>query len=351
MHCEIWIQQVTALDIWIRFRARVRARVETLDGEPVPMEASVDRYPTESHVYILRAENPGGVVLLDAGDMLQGPLLCNHFEGAPVADEHPLYGVDRIAGLARQVKRRHPAARVVVAGCYAQTQPDALARRLGRVERIEDVGEDVRLHPAPRVLDHRLQRRPVARDFAGRSLVVFQTGDRGDREVDDVFRRHMRHFEAAPEHVVQINRPPATYELSEHTVHLRFPEYAAPTFVAGSPAELVEAAAQLGVASMPGTHTPTEMLRAHRAGAQLCKLFPAPAGGPAWVRSVLGPMPWLKIVPTNGVDEHNAADWIAAGVFGVGFVAPLFPADDLVAGRWDAIEARAARCMAAVRGA
>jgi 2-dehydro-3-deoxyphosphogluconate aldolase/(4S)-4-hydroxy-2-oxoglutarate aldolase len=114
---------------------------------------------------------------------------------------------------------------------------------------------------------------------------------------------------------------------------------------------VIGAAAQLGVASMPGTHTPTEMLRAHRAGAQLCKLFPAPAGGPAWVRSVLGPMPWLKIVPTNGVDEHNAADWMAAGVYGVGFVAPLFPAADLAAGRWDAIEARAARSIAAVSGA
>ena len=105
------------------------------------------------------------------------------------------------------------------------------------------------------------------------------------------------------------------------------------------------------IASMPGTHTPTEMLRAHRAGADLCKLFPAAAGGPVWVRSVLGPMPYLKIVPTNGVDETNAADWLAAGAFGVGFVAPLFPADDLAGGHWDAIEARAARCMAAVRGA
>jgi len=113
---------------------------------------------------------------------------------------------------------------------------------------------------------------------------------------------------------------------------------------------VVEAATHLGVASMPGTHTPTEMLRAHRAGAPLVKLFPAPAGGPAWVRSVLGPMPWLKIVPTNGVDERNAAEWLAAGAYGVGFVAPLFPAGDLAAGRWDAIEERAARCVAAVSG-
>jgi 2-dehydro-3-deoxyphosphogluconate aldolase/(4S)-4-hydroxy-2-oxoglutarate aldolase len=111
---------------------------------------------------------------------------------------------------------------------------------------------------------------------------------------------------------------------------------------------VISEAGRLGVACMPGTHTPTEMLRAHRAGAQLCKLFPAPAGGPAWVRSVLGPMPWLRIVPTNGVDEHNAAEWIAAGVFAVGFVAPLFVAADVEAGRWDVIEARAQRCRAAV---
>jgi 2-dehydro-3-deoxyphosphogluconate aldolase/(4S)-4-hydroxy-2-oxoglutarate aldolase len=111
---------------------------------------------------------------------------------------------------------------------------------------------------------------------------------------------------------------------------------------------MISAAAQLEVACMPGTHTPTEMLWAHRAGAQLCKLFPAPAGGPEWVKSVLGPMPYLKIVPTNGVDEHNAGAWLEAGVFAVGYVAPLFVADDIQAGNWDAIEARAQRCIRAV---
>ena len=64
---------------------------------------------------------------------------------------------------------------------------------------------------------------------------------RTDPPVDERFIRYARHFEAAPETVLQVNRPPATYQLSEHTVHLRYPEYAAPTFVAGSPAELVEA--------------------------------------------------------------------------------------------------------------
>jgi Entner-Doudoroff aldolase len=112
---------------------------------------------------------------------------------------------------------------------------------------------------------------------------------------------------------------------------------------------VIAVAGELEVACMPGCHTPTEMLRAHRAGAQLCKLFPAPAGGPAWVRSVLGPMPDLKIVPTNGVDEHNAAEWVSAGAYAVGFVATLFHAADLAAGDWDAIEARARRCLAAAR--
>jgi 2-dehydro-3-deoxyphosphogluconate aldolase/(4S)-4-hydroxy-2-oxoglutarate aldolase len=112
---------------------------------------------------------------------------------------------------------------------------------------------------------------------------------------------------------------------------------------------VISVAEELEVACMPGCQTPTEMVRAHRAGAQLLKLFPAPAGGPAWVRSVLGPLPQLKIVPTNGVDEHNAGEWIAAGAFAVGFVATLFDAADIAAGDWDAIEMRARRCFAAAR--
>ncbi len=112
---------------------------------------------------------------------------------------------------------------------------------------------------------------------------------------------------------------------------------------------VIDAAGELGVACMPGTHSPTEMLRAHRAGAQLCKLFPSPNGGPDWVRAVLGPMPWLKIVPTNGVDQHNAGAWLKAGAFAAGFVAPLFVPADIAAGRWDLIEERAAQCVAACK--
>ena len=114
---------------------------------------------------------------------------------------------------------------------------------------------------------------------------------------------------------------------------------------------VIRKATALGVASLPGAHTPTEMLAAHRAGAPLVKLFPAPAGGPAYLRSVLAPLPFLKIVPTNGVDYDNAPDWLAAGAYGLGFVAALFQADDLRQRRFDAIEERSRRILDRVRPA
>jgi glutathione synthase len=57
---------------------------------------------------------------------------------------------------------------------------------------------------------------------------------RKDPPVDERFAAYGRHFATAPERIVQINRPPATHEFSEHTLHLRFPEYAAPTQVCRS---------------------------------------------------------------------------------------------------------------------
>ena len=110
---------------------------------------------------------------------------------------------------------------------------------------------------------------------------------------------------------------------------------------------VIVAAKELGVASIPGIHTPTEMIMAHRAGAPLLKLFPVPAGGPAYLRSTLAPLPFLRVIPTNGVDETNIADWLRAGAYGVGLVGPLFVRDDVERGNWDAIEARATKMRAA----
>ena len=114
---------------------------------------------------------------------------------------------------------------------------------------------------------------------------------------------------------------------------------------------VIEEARRLGVVMMPGCHTPTEMLQAHDAGAPLQKLFPAPGLGPAYVSACLGPLPFLRIVPTNGVSEENAAAWLRAGAYALGLVAPLFDAAEVRAGRFDLVEARARRLLEAVKRA
>lgn len=103
------------------------------------------------------------------------------------------------------------------------------------------------------------------------------------------------------------------------------------------------------IVSIPGTYTPTEMQAAVRAGAPICKLFPAPPDGPGYVKFCLGPMPSLRIFPTAGVTLDNAAEFLRAGAFGVGFVGSLFAPDDLRNHAFDAIRRRAADMTSAVR--
>jgi glutathione synthase len=78
------------------------------------------------------------------------------------------------------------------------------------------------------------QRRAAVEEYQ----VILQ---RKDPPVDELFVAHCRHFVEAPEEIVQINRPPATYELSEHTLALEYPDYAAPTAVCHSYEELITA--------------------------------------------------------------------------------------------------------------
>lgn len=109
---------------------------------------------------------------------------------------------------------------------------------------------------------------------------------------------------------------------------------------------IIDAALAANVTPIPGCTTPTEMLRAYERGAPMQKRFPAGAG-PAEVRAILDPMPFLKIVPTNGVDLTNLAAYLNAGAWACGAVAALFPPDVLARGDWAAIEANARALVAA----
>lgn len=113
---------------------------------------------------------------------------------------------------------------------------------------------------------------------------------------------------------------------------------------------VIRAASELDAVSMPGAYTPTEMMAAHDAGADFVKLFPAPADIPAYVRQIVGPMPFLRIFPTAGVTPENFQAVLAAGAAGVGFVSSLFAAQDLAARDYDAIERRAASIVGVAHG-
>ena len=99
---------------------------------------------------------------------------------------------------------------------------------------------------------------------------------------------------------------------------------------------------ELDAVSIPGTYTPSEMVTADRLGADIVKLFPAPADIARYVRQVVGPLPGLRLFPTAGVSSDNFLDILQAGAFGVGFVSSLFAPQDMNTRDFKAIQRRAA---------
>ncbi len=106
-----------------------------------------------------------------------------------------------------------------------------------------------------------------------------------------------------------------------------------------------------GVPFAPGCFTPTEILDAHEAGADIVKVFPATALGPQYIRDVRAPMPQVKLMPTGGVTPDNAGEWIRAGAVAVAAGSSLLDAAAIESGRFDAITANARRIVENVAAA
>lgn len=102
-------------------------------------------------------------------------------------------------------------------------------------------------------------------------------------------------------------------------------------------------------AVVPGCFSPTEILAAWNAGADVVKVFPATALGPGYVKDVRAPLPQLRLMPTGGVSVENAADWIRAGAFAIGVGTALVNPAAVTARKFDAITARARQFVAAVQ--
>jgi 2-dehydro-3-deoxyphosphogluconate aldolase / (4S)-4-hydroxy-2-oxoglutarate aldolase len=116
-------------------------------------------------------------------------------------------------------------------------------------------------------------------------------------------------------------------------------------------ADVIQAAHNADVPAMVGGYTPNELLHAHRLGADVIKLFPADTLGPSYVRGVLAPMPFLRIMPTGGVTPANAGEWLRAGAVAVGVGSALVDAKLVASDAFDEIRSRAEQTMASVAGA
>jgi 2-dehydro-3-deoxyphosphogluconate aldolase / (4S)-4-hydroxy-2-oxoglutarate aldolase len=102
--------------------------------------------------------------------------------------------------------------------------------------------------------------------------------------------------------------------------------------------EVIQATKMNGKLSIPGALTPTEVITAHRAGAAYVKIFPCSAmGGASYLKSLLAPFPFLKLIPTGGVTLETAASFIQAGARALGVGSDLVNLTAVDAGHPEAI--------------
>lgn len=118
-----------------------------------------------------------------------------------------------------------------------------------------------------------------------------------------------------------------------------------PTF---SP-EVVACCRRYSKLSMPGALTPTEILTAWEAGADIVKIFPSEITGPGYLKAVKAPLPQVRLMPTGGVNLETAADYLRAGACALGVGGSLVEAKAIAAGDMNRIETLARQYMNIVR--
>jgi len=115
--------------------------------------------------------------------------------------------------------------------------------------------------------------------------------------------------------------------------------------------EVIHVAHRYSKPVVPGAFTPTEILRAWEAGADVVKVFPASVGGPSYFRAIKGPLPHIKLSPTGGVNLNTAAEFIRAGAEFLGVGSELVTKEDVAKGNFEALRDRAAQYIQIVQEA
>lgn len=113
--------------------------------------------------------------------------------------------------------------------------------------------------------------------------------------------------------------------------------------------EVIRLARRYDKVVMPGAFTPTEILAAWEAGADVVKVFPADVGGPAYFKAIKGPLPQIRLMPTGGVDLSTAENFLKAGAACLGVGGSLVEPKAVAAGDMDRIRDLAAQFSEIVR--
>ena len=113
--------------------------------------------------------------------------------------------------------------------------------------------------------------------------------------------------------------------------------------------EVIEVCRRYSKIVIPGAFTPTEILTAWEAGADIVKVFPATVGGPRYLRDIRGPLPQIRLIPTGGVNVDNTPDFIKAGAVAVAAGSSLVDRKAVSQKKYDIITENAKKFVEAVK--
>lgn len=115
--------------------------------------------------------------------------------------------------------------------------------------------------------------------------------------------------------------------------------------------EVIKVCQRYGKVVMSGAFTPTEILTAWEAGADIVKVFPADVGGPSYLKAVHGPLPQIRLLPTGGVNLKTLSSFVKAGACAVGLGSSLVEKDALEQNNMQRIQELAAAYVAQIQEA
>lgn len=113
--------------------------------------------------------------------------------------------------------------------------------------------------------------------------------------------------------------------------------------------EVIEETKRLGLISMPGALTPTEIASAYRWGADFVKVFPSSNLGPGYIKAIAAPLSHIPLIAVGGINPDNAKDYLKAGCCGIGAAGNMVNKEWLKNGEFDKITEVAKQFVAAVK--